>query len=62
LIVYGVLAVLIVVISWATGGGVQRGVVVAVLFYVAAIGWSIHRWRARLREEAAKADGRGESS
>jgi hypothetical protein len=54
LIIYAVFAVLIVVVAWLTGGGVQRAAVVAVLFYVAASIWSVSRWRTRLREEAAR--------
>jgi Flp pilus assembly protein TadB len=55
LIIYAVFAVLIVVVAWATGGGVGYAVEVAVLFYVVASAWSISRWRKRLREEAERA-------
>jgi membrane protein implicated in regulation of membrane protease activity len=54
LIIYGVFAVLIVVVAWLTGGGVQRAAVVAALFYVVASIWSLSRWRMRLREEAER--------
>jgi membrane protein implicated in regulation of membrane protease activity len=55
LIIYAVFAVLIVVVAWLTGGGVQRSAVVAVLFYVVASIWSVSRWRTRLRDEAERA-------
>jgi Flp pilus assembly protein TadB len=55
LIIYAVFAVLIVVVAWLTGGGVQRATLFAVLFYVVASVWSLVRWRARLREEAERA-------
>ena len=55
LIIYAVFAVVIVVLAWVTGGGVQRAVVVAILFYVVASAWSVSRWRNRLRDEAARA-------
>jgi membrane protein implicated in regulation of membrane protease activity len=54
LILYGVFAVIIVLVAWATGGGVARAAVVAAVFYVVASGWSIRRWRERLREEARR--------
>jgi len=55
LIIYAIFAVLIVVVAWVTGGGVQRAAVVAILFYVVASVWSVSRWRNRLRDEAARA-------
>ena len=55
LIIYAVFAVVIVVLAWVTGGGVQRAAVVAILFYVVASAWSVSRWRNRLRDEAARA-------
>jgi membrane protein implicated in regulation of membrane protease activity len=60
LIMYAVFAVLIVLVAWITGGGVERAIVVALLFYVVASVWSVSRWRNRLREEAAETheDGR----
>ena len=53
LIIYGVLALVIVLIAWATGGGVARAIVIAMFFYVVASVWSITRWRMRLRSDAA---------
>jgi nicotinamide riboside transporter PnuC len=52
LILYAVFAVIIVLVAWATGGGVLHAFVIAVLFYVVASGWSVYRWRLRLQEEA----------
>lgn len=57
LLVYAAFAVLIVLVAWATGGGVLRALVIAALFYVVASAWSITRWRARIRERA-RAEGR----
>ena len=57
LLVYGAFAVVIVIVAWATGGGVLRALVFAVLFYLVASAWSISRWRARMRE-GARADQR----
>ena len=50
LLVYAAFAVLIVLLAWITNGSVLHAVVIAVVFYVAATGWSIFRWRARIRE------------
>ncbi|HEX4527000.1 MAG TPA: hypothetical protein VH108_09720 [Gaiellaceae bacterium] len=52
LLVYGVLAVLIVIAAWLTGGAVGKAAVIAVFFFVVASGWSLYRWRRRLRAEA----------
>jgi membrane protein implicated in regulation of membrane protease activity len=52
LILYGVLAILIVVIAWATDGAVGKAAVIAVFFFVVASIWSSYRWRSRLRAEA----------
>ena len=46
-----VLAGLIVVISWATGGGLGRAVVFASLYFVLATAWSWWRFSKRLAEE-----------
>jgi Flp pilus assembly protein TadB len=49
-LVYGGMAVVLVLIAWATGGSVERAVVVAALFFAVATSWSWTRWRRRLRE------------
>jgi len=46
-----VLAGLIVLISWATGGGFGRAVVFATLYFVVATAWSWWRFRQRLAKE-----------
>jgi Flp pilus assembly protein TadB len=51
LLVYAGFAVVIVLLAWATGGGVLRAVVIAAVFYVVASAWSISRWRRRMRDE-----------
>jgi hypothetical protein len=52
LIVYGALAILLVLVAWLTGGAVGKAAVIAVFFFVAASAWSLYRWRGRLRAEA----------
>jgi membrane protein implicated in regulation of membrane protease activity len=54
LVVYGVFAIVVVLVAWATGGGVLRAIVVAAVFYVVASAWSIRRWRERLREDVRR--------
>ena len=56
LIVYGALALLIVLVAWATGGAVGKAAVIAVFFFVVATLWSLFRWRTRLRAEKRRAD------
>lgn len=46
-----VLAMIVVGVAWATGGRLERAVVFAVLFFVAATGYSWWRWRQRLLED-----------
>jgi len=49
LIVYGALALVILVFAAATGGSIGHALVVAVFFFVAASAWSLFSWRRRLR-------------
>jgi hypothetical protein len=56
LIVYAGLAVVIVLIAWATGGKVGKAAVVAAVVFVVASAWSIVRWRAKLQAEARRAE------
>ncbi len=51
LLVYGGMAVLVVVIALVTGGGLVRAVVFASVFFVVATLWSWRNWRNRLRAE-----------
>jgi hypothetical protein len=46
-ILYAILAGVIILVSAFTGGGVTRGVVAAIGFFVFATGWSWWRFRAR---------------
>jgi Flp pilus assembly protein TadB len=52
LLVYGALAVLLVLLAWATGTSVGKAIVVAAIVFVAASLLSIVRWRERLRRDA----------
>jgi hypothetical protein len=53
-IVYGALAVLIVLFAWVTGGAVGRAVLIAAAAWVAATAWSTIRvWQRRRRQERA---------
>jgi hypothetical protein len=47
LIVYAVLAAIVVVVAWATGGAVGKAAVVAIGFFVVASAWNVYRWRAK---------------
>ena len=49
------LALLLLVIAWATGGEVVRAIVVALVFFVVATGWSWWRFRRRIAESDARA-------
>ena len=48
-----VLAVLIVVISWATGGGFGRALVFATMYLVVATAWTWWRFRERLARDSS---------
>ena len=56
LLVYGGLAIVLVIVAWATGGGVKRAVGVAVIFFVVATAWTAYRFRVKLREQQAQGD------
>ena len=51
LILNVVLATLIVLISWATGGDLGRAFVFAALYFVVATAWAWWRFRQRLEKE-----------
>jgi membrane protein implicated in regulation of membrane protease activity len=53
-ILYGVLALAIVLVAWLTGGGLVRAVVVALAFFVVATAWSWWRFRERLQRDAER--------
>ncbi len=50
LLVYGALAIVILVFAAATGGNMGHALVIAVLFFVLASAWSLAAWRRRLRQ------------
>ncbi len=50
-LVYGVFAVIVVVIAWATGGPVGKALVLAGGFFVAAVAWSWFRWYQRVSRQ-----------
>lgn len=50
-ILYGVLGIVIVVVSAFTGGDLAKGFVIAVVFFVAATSWSWWRFRDRIARE-----------
>jgi membrane protein implicated in regulation of membrane protease activity len=54
-LVYGGMAVVVVLIAWATGGGLTRALAISGLFFVVATLWSWRSWRNRLRTEEARA-------
>ena len=54
-IVYGVMAVLLVVVAGVTGGNLGRAAVVGAAFWMAATSWSWWRFRGRIRERDAAA-------
>ena len=58
-IFHAVLACLIVIVAWATGGSLTNAVYVAIAFFAVATAWSWTQWGRRLRaderERAARA-------
>jgi membrane protein implicated in regulation of membrane protease activity len=54
-IAYGVMAGVLVLIAWLTGGDVVRAALVAFVFFVVATCWSWWRFRTRIRDRAARA-------
>jgi Flp pilus assembly protein TadB len=54
-LVYGGMALVIVVIAILTGGSVLNAVLIALLFFVVATLWSWRNWRNRLRGKQADA-------
>ena len=52
---YGVLAVVIIVVAKFTSGDMARAIVGAVAFFVVATAWSFQVWRRKLREAELEA-------
>ena len=50
-IMYGVLALVIVLVSAFTGGGLMKAILVAAAFFVGATAWSWWRYSRRTAEE-----------
>ena len=57
-VLYAVLAVVIVIVAWATGGSLRNAIGWAVAFFVLAVAWSIYAWRGRLRRAAREEEAR----
>jgi membrane protein implicated in regulation of membrane protease activity len=54
-LVYGVMAVLLIVVASLTGGDKLRGLLVAAVFFLVATTWSWWKFRGRIKErDAAK--------
>jgi hypothetical protein len=53
-LVYGGMAIVVVLIALATGGGLVRALAISGLFFVVATLWSWRNWRNRLRAEQAR--------
>jgi hypothetical protein len=58
LIFHFVLACLLVLVAWVTGGGVPRAIAVAVGYFVLASGYSIWKWRQRVDEDRRRREQR----
>ena len=54
-VLYLVLAAIIVLVAWFTGGGVARAAAFAVAFFVIASTYSVWQWRKRLAEARRRA-------
>jgi hypothetical protein len=54
-ILYAALAIILVLVAWLTGGAVGKAAAVAVLFFCVAVGWSMVRWRSKIREADERA-------
>jgi hypothetical protein len=59
-LLYGGLAVLVVVVAVATGGSFARALTYAGVVFVVATAWSWRTWRNREREERIRKTERGE--
>ena len=57
-----VLAGLIVLVAWVTGGDLGRAVIIAVAFFVLATAWSWSRWRKQLNAAQQQSERPGAST
>jgi membrane protein implicated in regulation of membrane protease activity len=55
-LVYGALAIIVVVVAAATGGDIGRAIFFALAAFVVATAWSWRKFRNRLREDRARSD------
>jgi membrane protein implicated in regulation of membrane protease activity len=55
-LVYGGMAVVVVVIATLTGGSFVNAVLIAAAFFIVATLWSWRNWRNRLRAEQSRAE------
>jgi membrane protein implicated in regulation of membrane protease activity len=53
-----VLACLLVLVAWITGGGIPRALAFAIGYFVIATGYSWWRWRQRVAEEQQRREQR----
>ena len=61
-IVYGVMAVILVVLAGVTGGSLAKAAVAAIIFWLGATGWSWWKFRRRIRERELVAMASGAST
>ena len=54
-LVYGGMAVVVVVVAIVTGGSVLNAVVIALAFFIVATLWTWRTWRNQLRRNGTKA-------
>jgi len=52
-LVYGGMAVVLVIVAWLTGGNALRATLAAAIFFSLATAWSWLRFRKRIRQQAA---------
>ncbi len=53
-VVYGAMAILLVVITWVTGGDVVRSIIVGAFVFVIATAWTSRTFRERIRQRDAR--------
>ena len=58
-LLHGLLAAVIVVVAWISGGSAAKAIVIAALYFVAATGWSWWRFRQREAKAAAQSTREG---
>jgi Flp pilus assembly protein TadB len=61
-LVYGALALVVVLVAWLTGGSLGRAIVVALAFFGAATLWNVYRLRTRKDRDGDDAGADGDRS